>query len=171
MWGSLRRLWAEGNQPLAIAVAVVFALSLLTVTITAVLLISAGKEIASGIIAADQPDALANGWLVVATAFVTGVAPLIALGAAVGRALAGPTTVTYNFIEGESDQGRAPRSPATPLSVTEPAVVSATVVAATAQLFVLLGGTPDVSPEAQAAIVAGLTGLAGLYIRQKILAR
>src|SRR5215204_2347318 len=83
------RLRMEGNTPLAIAVTAVVILSLLAVTYIAYLLISAGTVIAHEITTAAQPDALANGWLVVATAFVAGVAPLIALGAAVGRAFAG----------------------------------------------------------------------------------
>jgi hypothetical protein len=164
-----RRLRMEGNT-----LAVVVVLSLLAVTFIASLLIFAGKDIANGIIAATQPDALANGWLVVATAFVTGVAPLIALGAAVGRALAGgPKMVTFrNTIEEESDtgdegnQGSPHRRSGNSFLAMEP-VVSATAVAAIVQLFVLISGIPDVSTETQAAIVAGLTALAGLYIRQK----
>jgi hypothetical protein len=160
---------------LVIAVAVVFVLSLLAVTILAMLLISAGRAIADGIIRADQPDALANGWLVVATAFVTGVAPLIALGAAVGRALTGSNIFIFTDSEsdtgGEGDQGTASgryRRRNLPLP-TDP-VVPATAIAAAVQLFVLLSGAPDVSPETQAVIVAGVTALAGLYIRQRALA-
>ena len=154
---------------MAIVVTAVVVLTLIAVTYIAYLLISAGTVMAHEISTAAQPDALANGWLVVATAFVAGVAPLIALGAAVGRAFAGGMG-PYNT-GGESDTednpGEAARSRS--LFSVEPAV-AATAVAAIVQLFVLLSGTPEVSSETQAAIVAGVTALAGLYIRQKALA-
>jgi hypothetical protein len=178
-----RPIGMEGNPLLAIAIAVLVILSLIAVTIIALQLISAGRDIADGIITAatapggpttpDQPDVLTNGWLVVATAFVAGVAPLIALGAAVGKAFAGGNPGSFrNTIrgggdsEGEGNQGRASSRSRVSIFASEPAV-SATAVAAIVQLFVLLNGTLDVSPETQAAIVAGLTALAGLYIRQK----
>jgi hypothetical protein len=158
-------------RELTTAALVVVVLSLLAVTIIALRLIWVGWDIAGGIITVAQPDALANGWLVVATAFVVGVAPLIALAAAVGRVFAGgnaghprSTTEDENNTGGQSNPARAPSRPS--LFESESAV-SATAIAAIVQLFVLLSGTPDVSPETQAAIVAGVTAVAGLYIRQK----
>jgi hypothetical protein len=167
----LRRLRIGSNTPLFIAVAVVVVLPLLVVTIIALRLIWVGWDIADGIITAAQPDALASGWLVVATAFIVGVAPLIALAAAVGRVFAGgnpghprSTTEDENNTGGQSNPARAPSRPS--LLASESAV-SATAIAAIVQLFVLLSGTPDVSPETRAAMVAGVTAVAGLYIRQK----
>jgi hypothetical protein len=160
-----------GLRELTTAALVVVVLSLLAVTIIALWLIWVGWDIADGIITAAQPDVLANGWLVVATAFVVGVAPLFALAAAVGRVFAGgnpghprSTTEDENDTGGQSNPARAPSRPS--LLESESAV-SATAIAAIVQLFVLLSGTPDVSPETQAAVVAGVTALAGLYIRQK----
>jgi hypothetical protein len=105
-------------RELTTAALVVVVLSLLAVTIIALRLIWVGWDIAGGIITAAQPDALANDWLVVATAFVVGVAPLIALAAAVGRVFAGgnaghprSTTEDENNTGGQSNPARAPSRP------------------------------------------------------------